>query len=149
MGLVISRTIERTLPGPSPVPVEAPELHALVQYVRAGRCALFVGAGLSAGAGLPTWDALMAKLIQRITRWAITEGTVPNSISIVDDAGVASRQSEVVAVRKKLGDARFNQLIAAIRRVRRPDDRRLRTVARNREHRKETGGGLKYLLSHS
>lgn len=116
MGLVISSTIERYLPGPAPFPVDAPELHALAQYVRAGRCALFVGAGLSAGAGLPTWDALMAKLVQRITRWAISEGTVPDEISIVDDDNTAIRQKEVVAMRQQLGEVRFQQLIAAIRR---------------------------------
>ena len=60
MKVVARSTVVRYLPGPPPLPIEAPELHALVQYVRAGRCALFVGAGLSAGVGLPTWDALMA-----------------------------------------------------------------------------------------
>lgn len=40
-----------------------PALPALVNYVRSGRCALFVGAGLSVGAGLPTWNGLMEKLV--------------------------------------------------------------------------------------
>jgi hypothetical protein len=51
-----------------------PELPALVHYVRQKRCALFVGAGLSVGAGLPTWRALMDRLIPAATPFALTPG---------------------------------------------------------------------------
>lgn len=96
--------------------MEAPELHALAQYVRAGRCALFVGAGLSTGAGLPTWSALMERLIKRITYWGIKEGVVPKHISIVDNDDDAWKASAVIAVRYELGEKRFNSLISQIRR---------------------------------
>lgn len=52
--------------------VDFPDLPALVHYVRQRRCALFVGAGLSVGAGLPTWRTLMEKLIPAATPFAVT-----------------------------------------------------------------------------
>jgi hypothetical protein len=39
-------------------------LPAIASYVRAGRCVLFVGAGLSRGVGYPDWKELLLKLIQ-------------------------------------------------------------------------------------
>lgn len=63
------------LPQPSPEPdltiKEAPDLPALLHYIRQGRCALFVGAGLSAGAGLPTWRGLMTRIIGEATPFAV------------------------------------------------------------------------------
>jgi hypothetical protein len=47
-----------------------PDLPALVHYVRQGRCALFVGAGLSVGAGLPTWRGLMERIVRTATPFA-------------------------------------------------------------------------------
>ena len=41
------------------------ELPAVASYIRQGRCALFVGAGLSAAAGYPLWPALIDALIKR------------------------------------------------------------------------------------
>jgi hypothetical protein len=43
----------------------ARELPAAASYIRQGRCALFVGAGLSAAAGYPLWPALIDALIKR------------------------------------------------------------------------------------
>ena len=43
----------------------ARELPAVASYIRQGRCALFVGAGLSASAGYPLWPALIDALIKR------------------------------------------------------------------------------------
>lgn len=63
-----------------PLPVEAaqelkitdfPDLPALAHYVRQGRCALFVGAGLSTGAGLPTWHGLMERIVRCATPFAV------------------------------------------------------------------------------
>ena len=39
---------------------------ALVQYIREGRCVLFVGSGLSAWAGLPTWRDLLTLMIGQV-----------------------------------------------------------------------------------
>lgn len=36
----------------------------LVRYIKEGRCIVFVGAGLSAGAGLPTWSGLLNRIIE-------------------------------------------------------------------------------------
>lgn len=49
-----------------------PQMPALLNYVRQGRCALFVGAGLSAGAGLPTWRSLMERMIDKAAPFAVT-----------------------------------------------------------------------------
>jgi len=38
----------------------------LVRYIQQKRCVVFVGAGLSAGAGLPTWGALLLKGIEEL-----------------------------------------------------------------------------------
>ncbi len=38
----------------------------LVRYLQQGRCVVFVGAGLSAGAGLPTWSKLLLEVIQEL-----------------------------------------------------------------------------------
>lgn len=35
----------------------------LVRYIKEGRCVVFVGAGLSAGAKLPTWSTLLTRII--------------------------------------------------------------------------------------
>jgi len=38
----------------------------LVRYLKQSRCVVFVGAGLSAGAGLPTWKALLREVIKEL-----------------------------------------------------------------------------------
>jgi hypothetical protein len=38
----------------------------LVRYIQQKRCVVFVGSGLSAGAGLPTWSALLLKGIEEL-----------------------------------------------------------------------------------
>ncbi|WP_224361488.1 SIR2 family NAD-dependent protein deacylase [Hyalangium versicolor] len=45
----------------------------LVRYIQEKRCVVFVGAGLSAGAGLPTWGALLEMGIDEVVR-SLPEG---------------------------------------------------------------------------
>ena len=52
-----------TTPPPVWDPSSAADLPALVNEVRDGRCALFVGAGLSVAAGLPDWSGLMQRIV--------------------------------------------------------------------------------------
>lgn len=45
-----------------PIPIPA----SLVRHLREGRCTLFVGAGLSAGAGLPGWGRLLDVMVTEV-----------------------------------------------------------------------------------
>ncbi|HYF30274.1 MAG TPA: SIR2 family protein [Chitinophagaceae bacterium] len=117
MGLKVHRVISRRLPEPGLMPEDTPELHALAQYVRAGRCILFVGAGLPSGAGLPTWVELMERLVKKITCYGINEGVVPNYISLPVSEEDAWKDPVVVAVQKELGKKTFDQLLKQIRRT--------------------------------
>jgi O-acetyl-ADP-ribose deacetylase (regulator of RNase III) len=49
----------------SPEPC-GPEVNSLAQALADGRCVLFVGAGVSRGAGLPDWDNLVAQLAKEL-----------------------------------------------------------------------------------
>jgi WD40 repeat protein len=62
-----------------PVPVVPPEL---AQSCRMGECVLFAGAGLSARAGLPTWNDFLAKLL-----------TLARDRKIIDPAQVGSLEA--------------------------------------------------------
>lgn len=75
-----------------------PQLPALSHYVRQGRCALFVGAGLSAAAGLPTWRGLMNRMIQRVAPFAL------------DAAGLEAMNKQVQALYKREGGVVLNPL---------------------------------------
>ena len=78
--------------------VEVPP--ALVQAIRAGECVLFIGSGLSTGAGLPSWNALIRRL--------------------ADEMGVAAGAHETVdffldvaqVYRQRFGPERLSQAIA-------------------------------------
>jgi len=52
---------------PSRPALDTPELAALANYVREGKCVLFVGAGLSRAAGLPDWATLMQTVVGETT----------------------------------------------------------------------------------
>ncbi len=100
------------------LPVEAAELSALAGHVRAGRCALFVGAGLSAPAGLPTWGALMQRLVEQATPWAVDPALFAGGIGLDDEDRDLLAQSAVKPVRAALGRARFDALCRRVQRVR-------------------------------
>ena len=63
----------------------------LVGKLRDGSCVLFVGAGLSKGAGLPDWQ----ELLKRMVNWSEANGTpVANRAELIDlinKGGVFSR----------------------------------------------------------
>src|SRR5262245_12487204 len=49
-----------------PDPTDLVPPPSLVSYARDGRCALFVGAGLSRPAGYPGWSQLMAEIVREV-----------------------------------------------------------------------------------
>lgn len=105
-------------PPRNPAPADLAELSALARHVKAGRCALFVGAGLSAPAGLPTWGALMQQLIDRATPWAVDPALFSTPIDFESPVRSALKEPRVAAVRRALGDASFRRLCDGVRRVR-------------------------------
>lgn len=91
---------KRAQPSPAaPVAAEAgqdltasdfPDLPALVHYVRQGRCALFVGAGLSVGAGLPTWRQLMERIVLAAAPFAVA----PKALEQLDAFAAATTRAQ-------------------------------------------------------
>jgi hypothetical protein len=79
------------------LPADSPEIAALAGHLRAGRCALFVGAGLSVPAKLPTWGELMDRLIVESTERAVDPGLFAEDISLDDSPAVAMREPQVEA----------------------------------------------------
>jgi hypothetical protein len=86
-------------PSVPPLPVEPaqelkitdfPDLPALAHYVRQGRCALFVGAGLSTGAGLPAWHGLMERIVRAATPFAVG----PEKFAELELAGLRTRKAQ-------------------------------------------------------
>lgn len=102
---------------PDPLPAELPEVGALVGHLRAGRCALFVGAGLSAPAGLPTWGVLIDRMIGASTPWAVDAALFRDRIDMKDPAIEALREPAVDAIRTALGRAAFSKLCRRIQRA--------------------------------
>lgn len=108
-----------SLPAPPPPPEESEELHVIAEYVRRGRCVLFVGAGLSAAAGLPDWGTLMRALVERATPYATGRSLVPSHFDLTDDPQGIAEDRLVTRVRRAVGPARYDELVRAIERTRR------------------------------
>ena len=64
----------------------------LIRYIKEGRCVLFAGAGLSAQAGLPTWQSLLQGLIDLVKSSAAAP---PSQIGEVNRLLQAGRYLEV------------------------------------------------------
>lgn len=114
MGLTARSTVSLSFPE-SPAPSQSPELAAIASYVRAGRCALFVGAGLSVGAGLPTWNGLMRRVIAAATPAAVDRHVFADDLStltLVDNVREARRDPLVKSVEKLIGVAAFRKLLS-------------------------------------
>jgi hypothetical protein len=126
MPVTSESTVIRDLPTPS-LPSRTPELAAIASYVRSGRCALFVGAGLSVAAGLPTWQGLMRRIVAAATPSAVDPAIFADerhSLTLVANAKRARRDPLVVQVAKQLGAAAFDALVkrrAQARGLEKPD----------------------------
>jgi hypothetical protein len=87
------------------IPVPPP---ALVNYLREGRCILFVGAGLSAAAGLPTWRALLEQILEELR----AEGVDPAEETELRELLGRGKLLEIADhCRERLGKPRFAELL--------------------------------------
>jgi hypothetical protein len=107
------------LPPPPEPPSETAELHVVAEHVRRGRCVLFVGAGLSAAAGLPDWGRLMQALVEQATPYATGKSLVPPHFDLEDDPQYIADDRLLNRVRRALGAPRYDELVRAIERTRR------------------------------
>lgn len=119
MSLTASSFFSGSLTPPPPPPEESEELHVIAEYVRRGRCVLFVGAGLSAAAGLPDWGTLMRALVERATPFATGRSIVPSHFDVTDDPQEIADDRLINRVRRAVGPARYDELVRAIERTRR------------------------------
>ena len=99
------------------LPADAPEMGALAGHMRADRCALFVGSGLSAPAGLPTWGTLIDRIVNESTPWAVDPALFSTRIDMEDPATQALREPPIPAIREAVGRKRFISLCRRIQRV--------------------------------
>lgn len=74
----------------------------LARYSRAGKLALFVGAGVSIGAGLPSWGGLLGDLMDKVGISA-DERQLMNDLSLLDQANILQR---------RMGAQAFSQAVA-------------------------------------
>ena len=117
MGISVTNNLTFYRPPPPQLPADSAELAALAGHVRARRCALFVGAGLSAPAGLPTWGTLMDRVLIEATPWAVDPTLFPDRISMSDPASAALHKPPVEGIRRALGQRSFTTLCRRIQRV--------------------------------
>jgi SIR2-like domain/CHAT domain len=83
---------------------------ALGHYVRQGRCALFVGAGLSAGAGLPDWRTLMRHLIERSAPFALS----PDELALFEDKVAAVGRKNTAGAANPLSQTELRRFFDAM-----------------------------------
>ena len=123
MGLIADNNLTFTRRPAGPLPADSAEISVLAGHLRAGRCALFVGAGLSVPAGLPTWGKLIGRMVRHSTKWAVSSNLFPDAIDLMDPPSSALLEPAVAAVRKALGREKFDLLCRRIEELtRRPFD---------------------------
>ena len=110
MGLIPDYNLTFARPPARPLPADSAEMSVLAGHLRGGRCALFVGAGLSVPAGLPTWGKLIDRMIHHSTEWAVSSDLFQDAIDLMDPRSSALREPAVTAVRKAVGRKRFDLL---------------------------------------
>jgi hypothetical protein len=86
-----------------PLPHERAELGVIAEYVKRGQCVVFVGAGMSASAGLPTWQRLMDQLVQAATPLATPAAEALTQVSLLNHGRRAASNPLVRRLRRSLG----------------------------------------------
>ena len=90
---------------------------SLVQYVTEHRCVLFVGAGLSAWAGLPRWTGFLEGLIDDVKR-----NFDGGSTGELEELVKMGRYLEVAEYcKEKLGKARFDEYVGKVLQPSKPE----------------------------
>lgn len=88
-------------------PVPGPPA-TLIDHISNGRCVLFVGAGLSAQAGLPTWPALIATMVD-----VLRQDRPDAALEEMEDLLNRGKLVEVAAYcREELGDRLYSEVLA-------------------------------------
>lgn len=81
---------------------------ALAQYLSEGRCVLFVGAGLSMWAGMPSWGGLLERLSEEATE-GDPDGEAAHELARLREDGAYLQVGEYC--REQLGEFRFLELL--------------------------------------
>lgn len=100
-----------SVPPPVAGPPAAPTVPAdLVHYLRGGRCVLFAGAGLSAWGQLPTWQALMARVVGATQTHLAGRDDIAGELARLVEAGKYLDVADYC--KDKLGEAQYHALLA-------------------------------------
>lgn len=87
-----------------PIPVPA----SLVRHLKERRCVLFVGAGLSAAAGLPDWKTLLRGMVDEIESEGMPDAGVAELRQLID----ANKLLDVADhCRQRLGERRYQEVL--------------------------------------
>ncbi|SMO88787.1 SIR2-like domain-containing protein [Geodermatophilus aquaeductus] len=92
----------------------------VASLARAGRLALFMGAGTGMAAGLPSWSGLLKDLGQRV---GIDDATGWGGLNSLDAAEILRRAAEETEAAKPVDERRPNPLGAHVSEIIRPTDR--------------------------
>lgn len=104
--LVSAKNLQQTWRfGPHTNPVLIAEAHRLAEAAIDSQLVLFIGAGVSAGAGLPTWDALLSNI-------AIEAGIDSEILALLAKKDLRD-QATIIERRLQISDLQLRQRVAA------------------------------------
>ena len=88
------------------MPVRLPS--SLVRHLRDGRCVLFVGAGLSAAAGLPDWKSLLESMVTEIENDGAADEGAAELRALIEGGKLLDVADHC---RQRLGERRYQELL--------------------------------------
>ena len=87
-----------------PIPIPA----SLVRHLKERRCVLFVGAGLSAAAGLPGWQKLVLSMVEELDSEGVTDGSTTELRTLVGSGKLLEVADHC---RQRLGERRYQEFL--------------------------------------